>query len=245
MLKRVFIWRLPVRLTHWVNVAAITVLSITGYYIGNPFVLAPGFSERSAYVMATVRFVHIVAAFVFIGSLALRTYWAFAGDQYARWHVLFPFLFKEKHRGMVETFRYYTFRRRHPPPAVGHNPLAGLTYAWIVFLYFVQVLTGFALLAYANPTGLWWTLSGWAIGLFGIQTLRLVHHLVMWLLIAFVIHHVYSALLVDLEEGNGTISSIFSGFKFIPSELSRDQESPAAGAGEHSVAGRGVGSPGD
>lgn len=77
--------------------------------------LAPGFSKRSACVMASVRFIHIVAAFAFIDSLALRTCWALAGDMCAHWPVIFPFLFKEKCQGLVEAFRYYTFRRRHPP----------------------------------------------------------------------------------------------------------------------------------
>ena len=37
----------------------------------------------------------------------------------------------------------------------------------------------------------------------------------MWLLIGFAIHHVYSAWLMDTVEKNGTISSIFGGYKFI------------------------------
>jgi len=49
--------------------------------------------------------------------------------------------------------------------------------------------------------------------------MRLAHHLIMWLLIAFALHHVYSAFLVDSEEGNGLMSSIFSGFKFISTDL--------------------------
>jgi Ni/Fe-hydrogenase 1 B-type cytochrome subunit len=47
------------------------------------------------------------------------------------------------------------------------------------------------------------------------QSVRLIHHMIMWLLIAFAIHHVYSAFLVDAEEANGLMSSIFSGWKFI------------------------------
>jgi Ni/Fe-hydrogenase 1 B-type cytochrome subunit len=50
------------------------------------------------------------------------------------------------------------------------------------------------------------------------QRLRLLHHLIMWLLIAFALHHVYSAFLVDAEEANGLMSSIFSGWKFVVPE---------------------------
>ena len=36
-----YVWEWPVRLTHWFNVIAIIVLSVTGFYIGNPFVAVP------------------------------------------------------------------------------------------------------------------------------------------------------------------------------------------------------------
>ena len=38
----------------------------------------------------------------------------------------------------------------------------------------------------------------------------------MYLILAFVVHHVYAAWLIDMEEGNGLMSSIFSGYKFLP-----------------------------
>jgi Ni/Fe-hydrogenase 1 B-type cytochrome subunit len=37
----------------------------------------------------------------------------------------------------------------------------------------------------------------------------------MWLLIAFVIHHVYSAWLMDVKERDGVMSSIFGGYKAV------------------------------
>jgi Ni/Fe-hydrogenase 1 B-type cytochrome subunit len=56
-----------------------------------------------------------------------------------------------------------------------------------------------------------------------IQYLRLIHFCVMFTFFAFVIHHVYSAVLVSWEERNGLIESIFTGYKFIPRhELDED-----------------------
>jgi Ni/Fe-hydrogenase 1 B-type cytochrome subunit len=49
----------------------------------------------------------------------------------------------------------------------------------------------------------------------GLQMTRLIHHLLMWAILAFMLHHVYSALLVDHTERNGLMSSIFSGYKFV------------------------------
>ena len=48
----------------------------------------------------------------------------------------------------------------------------------------------------------------------------IVISMVMWLLIGFVINHIYSAWLMDVKERNGTISGIFSGYRFIePKDL--------------------------
>ena len=35
-LREVYVWQLPVRIFHWVNAFAITILCITGYIIGDP-----------------------------------------------------------------------------------------------------------------------------------------------------------------------------------------------------------------
>ena len=49
----------------------------------------------------------------------------------------------------------------------------------------------------------------------GPQSARWIHHVVMWLLWGFVAHHVYSAILMSQIEGNATMESIFSGYKFV------------------------------
>lgn len=222
MLRRIYVWEFPVRLTHWVNVAAIVVLSFTGYYIGRPYAGTSGEAYGQT-LMSTFRAVHMVAAFAFIASLLLRLYWAFVGNEYARFSGLFPFLNGEGRRRMVEAFRYYVFLRRRPPYVLGHNPLAGTTYMIIIGLYLVQVVTGFALYSQARPGSVWETLFNWLLLTFGGQTLRLAHRLIMYLLIAFAIHHVYSCYLMDAEEGNGLIASIFTGFKFVVLGEEKDQ----------------------
>ena len=213
---RVYVWEIPVRLTHWVNVAAIVILSFTGYYIGNPYIEISPREVYGPYFMGLMRYIHFVTAYVFVVSITVRTYWAFiGGNRWASWRALIPFFTAEGRGKMVHALKYYSFLRREPPTVLGHNALAGFTYAWIVFLYFVQIITGFALYGQANPGGLWSKLTSWIFLFVSNQQLRLTHHLVMWLLIAFALHHVYSAFLVDAEEANGLMSSIFSGWKFI------------------------------
>jgi Ni/Fe-hydrogenase 1 B-type cytochrome subunit len=108
---------------------------------------------------------------------------------------------------------YYTFLRKQPPPEIGHNPLAGMTYVGLYGLFGLQILTGFALYSLPFHGGIWPTLFGWIITIFGTQPVRLVHMLIMFLIIAFTIHHVYSAILIDIEERSGLVSSIVTGHK--------------------------------
>jgi Ni/Fe-hydrogenase 1 B-type cytochrome subunit len=214
----VHVWDLPLRLTHWVNVFSILGLSLTGYYIFNPFLSAPA---TAGFLMGTVRFIHFVLAFAFTSSVLFRIYWAFAGNEFARWPWFLP-----NSRARLGTLReqiaYYTFVRRKPPPQVGHNPLAGVTYIAIYVLFVLQIATGFALYSLSYESGFWPIAFGWIVPLVGAPALRLAHTLVMFFLIAFTIHHVYSAALVDWEERSGMLSSIVTGFKSLtPSFLAR------------------------
>jgi Ni/Fe-hydrogenase 1 B-type cytochrome subunit len=207
-IEPVYVWQLPVRLTHWTNVLAILVLSATGFYIGHPIL------GGSVELMAWVRGVHRISAYALIASLALRTYWAFAGNRWASWRELFPYLESDGRRGLLRTFLYYTFFRRQPPGVVGHNPLAGLAYSAVIALLFVEIVTGFALQSLGGAG--WRTVAfGWVFSLLGAQSVRLIHHMIMWLLLGFMVHHVYSVLLMDAEEKTGLMSSIFSGYKFV------------------------------
>ncbi len=210
-----YIWESPVRITHWVNFLSILTLSATGIYIGSPKTLA---LTPSQYIMGWVRFVHFVAAYAFTISVLSRIYWAFAGNEYANWRSLVPYLYKEGRRNMKETFLFYTFFKSKPPHSLGHNAMAGTAYLSVFLLYIVMIFTGFALYSEHAPHSLVRTLFGWQFSLFSNQGMRLTHHCVMWLLLVFAIQHVYSAWLMEVTEKNGVISSIFGGYKSAPTK---------------------------
>ncbi|MEI7771044.1 MAG: Ni/Fe-hydrogenase, b-type cytochrome subunit [Chloroflexales bacterium] len=215
MRRRVYVWEIPVRLVHWVNVLSIVLLSLTGYFIGNPYLFIAPRESYAGFFMGTVRFVHFAAAFVFIASVLLRTYWAFAGNAYADWRGLFPFLSKDGRKNMLHAMQYYFFLRRDPPEVAGHNALAGLSYMFIVIFYGLIIFSGIALFGQLHPVGIWYTLTNWVFGILTMQQVRMAHHMIMWALLLFALYHVYVAWLIDMEEGNGLMSSIFSGFKFL------------------------------
>src|SRR5262245_19286153 len=67
-LATVYVWDLAVRLTHWINVFSILVLSITGFYIATPIVGTHG-PATDQFLMGAVRFIHFTVAFVFTASV--------------------------------------------------------------------------------------------------------------------------------------------------------------------------------
>ncbi len=210
-----YVWEWPVRIVHWVNFLSIVILSVTGIYIGSPKTLG---LNPSQYVMGWVRFIHFVTAYAFTISVLSRIYWAFRGNEYANWRIFVPYFFKDGRKNMRETFLFYIFAKPKAPHVVGHNAMAGATYLWVFILYLIMIFTGFALYSEHAPRGFLHSVFGWQFSLMSNQGLRLTHHLVMWLLIAFAIHHIYSAWLMDVKEKNGVMSSIFGGYKSVPAE---------------------------
>ncbi len=204
---RVYVWQAPVRITHWVTVGSIVALSLTGGYIADPYLVAPGGS-----VMTTVRFIHLVSAVALIGSGLVRTVWLLAGNRFARWQAFIP----TTRFQATELFRqagFYAFLRKDIPKVLGHNQLAAAAYVLLFVLLVAESLTGFVLLGVlgAEPAA---SMFGWVRELVGLQAIRLIHHLAMWGILAIALFHVYSCVLVDNIEKNGLLSSIFSGFKF-------------------------------
>jgi len=214
---RVYVWEWPVRFTHWMIVASIVVLSATGIYMGYPFITVSG-PAGSRFVTGAAKVIHLYAAIAFALCIVIRLVWMFLGNNYARWDKFLP-VPKRRRAGLLPTFWFYVFRLRKPPGFIGHNPLAGLTYTAVFLLYFVMIATGLTLFsasaAVTSPLhGLRFLIP--LVG--GLQTARWIHHVTMWLLLGFAVHHVYSAVLMSQVEANGTIESIFSGYKFVPSE---------------------------
>jgi len=216
---RVYVWELPVRVSHWFIFLPVVVLSFTGYYIHNPFIVA---KSTTTFLMATMRFIHVVAGFVFISAFLLRLYWFFKGNSWANWRAFVP-IHRRQWRGMGGMVAYYSFLRKDLAHHVGHNALAAMTYLFMFTLMLIEIITGLTL--YTQVRGKWalgW-LFAWVPGVIDIQHIRLAHFCIMFAFFAFVIHHVYSAVLVSWEERNGLIESIFTGYKFVPkAELEED-----------------------
>ena len=216
---RVYVWEQPVRVSHWFIFLSVVVLSFTGYYIHNPFIVA---KSSTPFLMATIRFIHVVTGFVFISAFLLRIYWFFKGNEWSNWRAFVP-IHRRRWRGMGGMVAYYSFLRKDLVHQVGHNALAAVTYLVMFTLMFIEIITGLTLYTQVRGGWLLAPLFRWLPRVIDIQHIRLTHFCIMFAFFAFVIHHVYSAVLVSWEERNGLIESIFTGYKFVPKdELAED-----------------------
>ena len=217
--KRVFVWELPVRIFHWLNVLALIVLVVTGFLIANPPALLSNAEATDLHFFGWIRFLHFAAAYIFFFVMILRIYWAFVGNKYASWRAFWPFTKKNWnnfwHVLKIDILLMNEKEEDLSNVSIGHNSVAKLSYIVMFLLALVQVFTGFAL--YADMST-WWLpkLFEWVTPLFGGDILlRTVHHITMWMFIFFSMVHVYLVFYHDWLEGRGEVSSMFGGYKFV------------------------------
>ncbi len=214
--ERVYVWELPVRVTHWLLFFSVLILSATGYYLGHPFISVPG-PAKEHFVMGTARAIHLYTAIVFTLAVLVRIfYWSFAGNRYARLTELIP-LSLRRLRSFWATFLYYSFLRRHPDVYPGHDALAGASYGLFFATYLVLIATGLALYTVDASASSPFQVFDFLVPVFnGLQVARLIHHIGMWVVLVFAVMHIYSAVLWSLIEDSGEMDSIFTGYKFWP-----------------------------
>lgn len=214
--RAVYVYEAPLRLWHWINAGAILVLAVSGYLIASPPPALPGEASQH-YLMGDIRFIHFTAAYVFAVGFLGRVYWAFAGNRYAR-ELFLPALFSARWwKGLLLELRWYLFLEHEPQEFVGHNPLAQLfMFALFVLGSLFMLATGFALYAEGLGPHSWAALAfGWVVPLFGgnPQTVHTWHHLGMWLMVCFVIAHVYVAVREDIVSRQTMVSTMISGWR--------------------------------
>jgi Ni/Fe-hydrogenase 1 B-type cytochrome subunit len=211
----VYVWELPVRIAHWGLVGSLVLLTITGTYMHSPFLAANGLR---AWVMGWMRFLHELSGLLLIAIFIPRIYWFFAGNRYASWRSWLPHTARQW-TSIKSMVAYYGFRRRNPFEEIGHNSLAALAYIAVFSLVALEFITGLVLFSVVEESPFLRFFLGWIPRVIDIQWIRSAHFLIMFLLIAFFIHHIYSALLVGISERNGEMESIFTGWKFVPRRL--------------------------
>lgn len=210
---RATVWSVSLRYQHWINVILIFLLSCTGYYMMDPFF---GPTARAGvptgYLMGWVRMIHFSAGFAWLLVGVTRSVLAFTSrDRFLRWPTLWPLKSKADVRHLGEVAKHYALIKDEAPLYMAHNPLQQLAYTSIYVACGVQMATGFVLYGLHHMSSPFWAFVSSPVHWFGIGPIRLLHAMLMFLLWAFVIMHIYLAVRADSLERHGGVSSMVNG----------------------------------
>lgn len=210
---RINIWSATLRFQHWANMALIVIMSMSGYYIMNPFFgPAAETGHDVGYLMGWVRLIHYVSAYLWLGLGFSRLVLSFtAKDRQLRWRSLWPLNSREDVKGLWGTIQYYLFLKKEGPLYLAHNPLQQFAYTGIYVMCLIQMLSGIVLYGLYNQTNWFWVIVAYPMHWMGVSTIRMIHALIMFVLWSFVIVHVYLATRADALERHGGVSSMVNG----------------------------------
>lgn len=214
--QAIYVYEKPLRAWHGLNAICIAILVVSGYLIAAPLA-SPGGEASEHYVMGYIRFAHFAAGYLLAIALLFRIYWAYAGNEHAR-QIFLPPLWKAAFwDGVWHEIRWYAFLETTPRKYTGHNPLAILAmhFAFVWGTLFM-IVTGFALYGEGTGQGSWQysLFTSWVMPLFGqSQDVHSWHHLIMWLIVCFIVVHIYVAVREDKLSRQSMLSAMTTGWR--------------------------------
>ena len=174
------------RILHELIMVSILLLIITGFYIHRPFVGGGGF------LMSMMRGVHFFFAAVLIITTVVRVVAMFVGKD-RDWRSFIPT--GSDFKLLPSTINYYAYIGKEPELKKKYNPLQMISYCFAFIFIIFQIISGLAL---QYPDGAFgWFNYGWFNN--EIEA-RMAHFVVMWLLIMFMMIHLYLAIREKFQE---------------------------------------------
>jgi Ni/Fe-hydrogenase 1 B-type cytochrome subunit len=209
----IYVYEAPVRLWHWGNALCITILAVTGYFIGSPPPTMPGEASDS-FLFGYIRFSHFAAGQALAVFFLARILWTFWGNKYSRQIFYLPVWEKRWWKGIIREARWYLFLEKEPYKYIGHNPLAHTAmFAMFTLFNLGMIITGFALYSEGTGRDSWQAkMFGWVFDIWpNSQDVHTLHHLGMWVIVIFAIVHIYAAVREDIMSRQTMISTMISG----------------------------------
>jgi len=208
-------WWLPIRLIHWSVVLSVFTLLISGFYIANPISSGAG-ATADKFCMGNIRTIHTFFGVFLTFLMIWRAYLGFFAKFHARWHDLLAWT--NIHNLITQVKFYLLISEKKPKYEYQYGPLQSLAYSGLVILQTMIILTGLIMVGANFHAGL----SLWVgnvfkpveIALGGLAGVRMIHHIMAWGFILFIMVHVYMAVWIDVVYKEGTISSMISGRVF-------------------------------
>ncbi len=224
------------RINHWVVAICMVAAVITGLYIGHPyyqtFIAEPAVDK---YVMAWNRWIHFIVAIIFDVSSIVVAYLYFFSRFEKPYKKLIPTWNNIKEFGAV--FINLLTLNRVKKFDSSHADSFNAVFFFIFHLLLVwMLLSGLQLYVHGLESGIssigaWWPkmlhlatdwtlpVSSWMIGSTAtgtnIMDVRIVHHISMWLVITWVVFHIYYQVWRTIFWKEGDIAIVVGGSKFV------------------------------
>ncbi len=224
------------RIIHWVNAISMVVAVITGLYIAEPYyqtlIAEPAVDK---YVMAWNRWGHFIVAIIFDVTSVIVAYLYFFSRFEKPILKLLPTPKNIKEFFEV-LFNLLTFNRRKSFDS-SHSDSFNTVYFTIFHLLLAWMLfTGLQLYVHGlesgqSSIGTWWPamlhmVTDWTIpvssmlvgttAMPNLMDVRIVHHITMWLILVWVVFHIYYQVWRTIFWQEGDIAIVFGGSKFVP-----------------------------
>jgi Ni/Fe-hydrogenase 1 B-type cytochrome subunit len=224
------------RVNHWVVAVCMVAAVITGLYIGHPyyqtFIADPAVDK---YVMAWNRWIHFIVAIIFDVSSIVVAYLYFFSRFEKPYKKLIPTWNNIKEFGAV-LINLVTLNRVKKFDS-SHADSFNAVFFFIFHLLLVwMLLSGLQLYVHGLESGIssigaWWPwmlhlatdwtlpVSSWMIGSTAtgtnIMDVRIAHHISMWLVITWVVFHIYYQVWRTIFWKEGDIAIVVGGSKFV------------------------------
>jgi Ni/Fe-hydrogenase 1 B-type cytochrome subunit len=223
------------RTIHWVNVISMVVAVITGLYIADPYYQT--FIAESAvdkYVMAWNRWGHFIVAIIFDVTSIIVAYLFFFSRFEQPYKKVLPNAknikeFWEVLLNLVTLNRRKQFDSSHSDSFnTVYFSIFHILLAWMLFTGLQLYVHGFE--SGESSIGTWWPamlhmvtdwtipVSAWMVGggpTATIMDVRIVHHITMWLIITWVVFHIYYQVWRTIFWKEGDIAIVVGGSKFV------------------------------
>jgi Ni/Fe-hydrogenase b-type cytochrome subunit len=218
------------RANHWIVAVSMVAAVITGLYIGHPYyqtLIAVPAADK--FVMAWNRWFHLMAAIIFDVSSIVIAYLYFFSRFEKPYKKLIPTLSNMKEFVMV-FINLITLNRVKKFDSSHSDSFNVVFFTIFHLLLFWMLLTGLQLYVHGLNSGLssvgaWWPwllhfATDWTVAVCGgtYMDVRMSHHYTMYIIIMWVMFHVYYQFWRTIFWQEGDISIVVGGSKYVKDE---------------------------
>jgi Ni/Fe-hydrogenase 1 B-type cytochrome subunit len=214
------------RIIHWANAICMIAAIITGLYIAHPYYqsfIADGAVDK--YVMAWNRWAHFISAIIFDVTSIVVAYLYFFSRFEKPYKKLIPNAKNVKEFGEV-ILNLLTLNRRKRFDSTHSDSFNTVYFTIFHLLLFFMLFTGLQLYVHGlesgeSSIGAWWPAllhisTDWTIPVTGgtLMDVRIAHHITMWLIVVWMVFHIYYQIWRTIFWQEGDMAIVFGGSKF-------------------------------